>query len=90
MQIIGWIIPICTYTCKREFIIEKQLPLRIIKFTKCLAYPLPLYTTQIVNPCPFLNLRVSANHDKSDGSKWGNPYKGDCFSIVESLLYMII
>ena len=37
---------------------------------------------------PFLNSRITANHDKAKGlsAKWWNPYKGDCFSIVESLL----
>ena len=35
---------------KKDFIIEKQLPHRIMKYTKCLSYPLPYYVTQIINP----------------------------------------
>ena len=47
---------------KEILIIEKQLPLWIIKYIKCLIYPLPFYAIQIINP--FLNSRISLNHDK--------------------------
>ena len=50
---------------KRDFIIERPLPRRIMKYTKCLAYPLPFNATQIINP--FLNSRSLANLDKVDG-----------------------
>ena len=38
---------------------------------------------------PFLNLTILTNHDKVNGlsaMQWCNPYKGYCFSIVESLM----
>ena len=44
---------------KRYFIIEKQmLQMSFFHIT------LPLYATQIINP--FLNSRISANHDKKE------------------------
>ena len=51
--------------------------------------PLPFYETLIINP--FLNPRILANHDKVEGlssthSMVKSLYKGDCFSIVKSLL----
>ena len=48
---------------------------------------LPFNATQINHP--FLSLRISANHDKVEGFKPSNGeilIKGDCFSIVTSLL----
>ena len=68
---------------KRDCIIEKHLPHWIIKYIKCLSYPLPFYTTQKINP--FLNSRISANHEKCH-----NTFKGDCFSNVESLFLIYI
>ena len=62
------------YMNKRDFMIEKQLPRLIMKYTKYLAYPsslhLPFYATQIINP--FLNSRMSAKNDKvkSLSAKW--------------------
>ena len=62
---------------------EKQLPGWIMKYTKCLSYPssLQFYATHITN--------FSANHGKVErhSAKGWYPYKGDCFSIVESLLW---
>ena len=70
---------------KRDFIIEKELPHWIMKCSKSLSCLLPFYATQMIKP--FLNSRLSANHDNGDGLKqWWNPYIGDCFSIVEYLL----
>ena len=49
----------------RDFIIEKQLQHCIMEYTKCLS-SIPFYNaTQIINP--FLNSRISANHDKVQG-----------------------
>ena len=56
-----------------------------MKYTKCISPP--FYAIQIINP--FLNLIISANHDKIEGlsANWEILIcKGDCFSIVESLL----
>ena len=43
-----------------------------------------------LNNYPFLNLRISSNHDKVEGSQliWiiSKEIQGDCFSIVKSLL----
>ena len=36
-----------------------------MKYSKCLSYPLPFYPTQTINP--FLDSRISANHDKVEG-----------------------
>ena len=44
--------------------IEKQLLHLIMKYTHCLSHPLPFYATQRINP--FLNSRISANHDKME------------------------
>ena len=41
--------------------IEYELPRGIVKYSKCLTYPIPFNATQINNP--FLNSRISANHD---------------------------
>ena len=48
--------------------------------------PFPFYATEIIKPV--VNLRISVNHDKVErlsAMEWGNSYKGDCFSIIESL-----
>ena len=47
-----------------DFTIGKQFPLRIMKYIKCLFYSLPFYAIQMINP--FLDSRISANHDKVD------------------------
>jgi hypothetical protein len=47
---------------KGYLIIEKHLLRLIIKYSKCLSYPLPFYATQVNNP--FFNSRISSNHDK--------------------------
>ena len=61
------------------------MPCQIRKYTKCFSYPLSFYATQIVNP--FINTRISANHDKVDElSANGVILVGDCFSSLESLL----
>ena len=55
--------------------------------SKYLSYPTSPHATQIMNS------KISANHDKIDGlsaMQWRNPYKGDCFSIVESLLTILL
>ena len=71
---------------KRDFIKEKQLARWIMKYTKCLSTPLPFYATQIITT--LINSIISANHDKVEkfDPQWWNPYKGDCFSFVKSLL----
>ena len=43
-------------------IIEHQLPLKIMKYSKYMSCPLPTHAIQIINP--FLNSRITANHDK--------------------------
>ena len=54
-----------------------------------LSTPLPFYATQLISS--FLNLLISANHDKvKEIQQMGNPYKGDCISIVKSLLELLI
>ena len=47
---------------KGDFIIEKQLPRRIRNTQNDIHTPLPLYATSLI--IPFLNSRISANHDK--------------------------
>ena len=47
---------------KSDFIIEKQLPHWFMKYINCLSYPPPLLCNSIINP--FLNSRISFNHDK--------------------------
>ena len=49
----------------RIIMIEYQLPLRFIKYSKCLSYPHPLHATQRINP--FLDSMIVANHDKFEG-----------------------
>ena len=78
---------------KKVSIIEDQLLGQIMKYTKCLSYPLPFFANWLNNP--FLNLRISANHDKMNrlsanvlSLQWWYPYKGDCFSIIESYLFV--
>ena len=44
---------------KKDFTIEKQMPHKIIKYSKCLSYSFPSIQLKIINP--FLNLRISAN-----------------------------
>ena len=53
------------HSTKRDFIIEKQLLRWIMKYTKNLSYPLPFQAAHIIKP--FLNSRISANHDKVKG-----------------------
>ena len=48
----------------RNILIKYQLPRGIMKYNKCLSYPLPFYATQMINP--FLNSRLLVNHDKVD------------------------
>ena len=48
---------------KKDFIIEKQLPRRIMKYTRCFSYP--SYATRVI--FPYINSRVSAKNDKVDG-----------------------
>ena len=48
----------------RIIIIEYQQLRGIMKYRKCLSYTFPFYSTQIVKP--FLNSRISANHDKGE------------------------
>ena len=45
-------------------IIEYQLPRKIMKYSKYLSCPLPFHAIQIINP--FLNSRITANHDKNE------------------------
>ena len=45
--------------------IEIQLPRWIMKCSECLLIPLPFFATKIINP--FLNSRITANHDKVGG-----------------------
>ena len=45
--------------------IEYQLPREMMKYSKYLSYPRHFYATQIINP--FLNYRISANHDIVEG-----------------------
>ena len=47
--------------------------------------PLSFYATQMINT--YLNSRISANDDKVDGLSAND--EGNCFSIVELLLYNI-
>ena len=54
----------------RDSTIEKQLPRWILKYSKYLSYPLPLYATQIINLS--LKLMISANHDKVEGVSANN------------------
>ena len=53
--------PKCMYLFKRYFIIDQQKS-GILCNSECLSNPLPFYANQITNP--FLNSRISANHDK--------------------------
>ena len=46
--------------------IEYPLSRGIMKYSKYLSYPLSFYANQTTKP-PFLNLRISANHDKEEG-----------------------
>ena len=65
--------------------IEKQLPRRIMKCSKCLAYPLLFYATHI--PTHFLDSRISANHDKEDDGLSAN---GEIrIKEIVSLLYIL-
>ena len=43
--------------------IEYQLPRGIMNYSTC--FPLASYATKIINP--FLDTRISANHDKMEG-----------------------
>ena len=46
---------------KRYLIIDQQIARHSVQFSKCLSTPLPFQATQIITP--FLNSRISANHD---------------------------
>ena len=50
---------------KRDYTLEKQKSLNVVKFSKCPSSPLPFYGTQIINS--FLSSMISANHDKGEG-----------------------
>ena len=50
---------------KRDYIIDKQLPRWIMKYSKCPLYLIPFYTTLIIHP--FLISRISDNHEIVDG-----------------------
>ena len=47
---------------KRDFVIEKQIARHLCNTMNVFQTTLPFYATQMINP--FLNLRISANHDK--------------------------
>ena len=47
------------------------------QYSEWFSIPLPFYATQIVNP--YINLRISANHDKGDGLSSKKPYKRGLF-----------
>ena len=54
-----------------------------------MSYPLSFYATQII--CHFLNSRISAKYDEVEGfCQFWNPYNWDWFSIVESLLIILL
>ena len=57
----------------------------MIKYSKFFHSPLPFFATQMINP--FNNSSILANHDKVDrlSANMEKSYKGDCFSILESL-----
>ena len=58
-----------------------------MKYSQCLSDPLPFNGIQIVNPFP--NSRTLVNNDKVKrlSANSESPYKGDCSSIVKSLLF---
>ena len=60
---------------------------RTMTYTHQMSFITPLPFN--LNDYPFSEIRISANLDKVDGlpAKWRNPYKEDCFSIVEYLLF---
>ena len=48
---------------KRYFIVDQQIARLFVQYSECLSIPLPFYgTMEIITP--FLNSRISANHDK--------------------------
>ena len=50
---------------KKDFLIEKQIArTAICAISECLSSHLIFYATHIINP--FLNSRISANHDKRE------------------------
>ena len=61
-------VPVYSFN-KRDFIIEKQLPRRIMKYDNCLS-PLLICCSIIA---PFLNSWHSASYDKVDGLYASNP-----------------
>ena len=69
------------YPCKREFIVEKQLQRRIMKYIKCIPTSLSFYA--IINP--FLKLRIPANHDKAEDFQQGN-----CFFYCKISFVLVI
>ena len=53
------------YFYKRYFMIDQQIARHFVHYSEYIYHPLPFYTTKIINP--FLNSRISANHDKGLG-----------------------
>ena len=47
---------------KRYFMIDQQIAQHFVHYSKCLYHPLLFFATQII--IPFLNSKISANHDK--------------------------
>ena len=47
------------------YIIDQQTVRHFVQYSECLPNPLPVYGTKIVNP--FINSRITANHDKGEG-----------------------
>ena len=51
------------YLAKRFSIIDTQIARHLVQYCECLSNPpTPFYASQIT--IPFLNSRISANHDK--------------------------
>ena len=50
---------------KKYFIIDQQIARHCVHYSECLSNPLSFNATQITTP--FLNSRISANHDQGLG-----------------------
>ena len=53
------------YANKRYSIIDQQIAWHFVDYSECLSNPLPFFETQIINP--FLNSRITVNHEKGLG-----------------------
>ena len=62
---------------KRYFIIDQQIARHFCNTVEVFQTPLSFYIIQIINP--FLNLRISANHDKEQGLQ---PILKSCYSLM--------